>query len=64
MHNNVELLSALVNPKKYFEHILDLKIGKYLKNNDSNTSMIDYPYDLKLLCMGAFNDTNISDITV
>ena len=29
MHNNVELLSALVNPKKYFEHILDLKIEKY-----------------------------------
>lgn len=64
MHNNVELLSALVNPKKYFVHILDLKIEKYLENKDSNTSMIDYPYDLKLLYMGAFNDTNISDISV
>lgn len=57
MQSNAELLLAQVNLKKYFEHILDLKIEIYLKDKGSNTSMLNHPYNLKLLYMKAFNQT-------
>lgn len=58
MQSNAESLTAQVNPKRYFEHILDLRIEKYLNDKGSNTSMLNHPYDLKLLYMKAFNQTN------
>ena len=58
MQSNAELLLAQVNLKIYFEHILDLKIEIYLKDKGSNTSMLNHPYNLKLLYMKAFNQTN------
>ena len=46
MQSNAESLTAQVNPQRYFEHILDLRIEKYLKDKGSNTSMLNHPYDL------------------
>ena len=58
MTSNVELLPSQVTSKKYFRYVLGLRIKNYLKDKGSNVSMLDYPYDLKLLYMIAVNDTN------
>ena len=58
MTSNVELLPSQVTSKKYFRYVLGLRIENYLKDKGSNVSMLDYPYDLKLLYMMAVNDTN------
>ena len=58
MPHNVTLSPLSVTPKKYHHHILGLKIDNYLKDKGTNASILNYPYDLKLLYMEALSDTN------
>lgn len=58
MPHNVTLSPLNVTPKKYHHHILGLKIDNYLKDKGTNASILNYPFDLKLLYMEALSDTN------